>query len=329
MRLFVTGGTGFIGRRVVRQLRSAEHDVVALVRSSVRGAELEQLGVKTVLGDVTDKESMREAMKSVDGLIHLAAWYRIGSPDRRTAERVNILGTRNVLELMRELNVPKGVYVSSLAVNSHTHGVVVDEHYRYVGPHLSLYDETKWRAHFEVAEPMMREGLPLVIVQPGLVYGPGDRSLIGEALRHYLMNRLPVAPTGTAFCFAHVDDVARGILLALERGRPGENYFVCGPPMSFIAALEICEKITGRKAPRVLMPPAIMKLASLVMRLLESVATLPPIYSAEALRENAGTTYLGSDAKARRELGFTTRPLEDGFRETLFDEMKRLNLMPR
>ncbi|MER3523621.1 MAG: epimerase [Ignavibacteria bacterium] len=329
MRLFVTGGTGFIGRRVVRQLRSAGHDVVALVRSSVRGAELEQLGITTVLGDVTDKESMRDAMRGVDGVIHLAAWYRIGSPDRLTAERANILGTRNVLELMRELSVPKGVYVSSLAVNSHTRGVVVDEHYRYFGPHLSLYDKTKWRAHYEVAEPMMSEGLPLVIVQPGLVYGSDDRSLVGDTLRRYLMGRLPVAPKGTAFCFAHVDDVARGILLALERGRTGENYFLCGPPMSFVAALELCEKITGRKAPRVLIPPAIMKLTSLVVRLVESVVTLPPIYSSEALRVNAGTTYLGSDAKARRELGFTTRPLEEGFREMLFDEMKRLGLVPR
>lgn len=326
MKYFLTGATGFIGRRLARQLREAQHEVNALVRPSSDTVELKKLGAVIVCGDVTDKESMRAAMSGVDGVFHLAAWYKIGAGERRLAEAVNVAGTRNVLELVKELKIPKAVYTSTLAVNSHTRGVIVDESYRYFGPHLSIYDETKWRAHYEVAIPMMQEGLPLVIVQPGLVYGPGDESLVAQALRLYLLGRLPVAPRETAFCFAHVEDVARGLLLAMEKGRVGENYFICGPPMTFTEALSICEGITGKKAPKFLVPPLAMKAASVIAGLLGRVVRLPELYTAEALRVNAGTTYLGSDAKARQELGFSTRPIEEGLRETLSYEMKKLGM---
>ncbi|HXG01304.1 MAG TPA: NAD-dependent epimerase/dehydratase family protein [Bacteroidota bacterium] len=326
MKYFVTGGTGFIGRCVLRQLRDAGHEVIALVRSPEKANMIAGQGVQTVVGDVTDKESMRAAMSGVDGVFHLAAWYRIGAYERWRAEAVNVGGTRNVLELVRELNVPKAVYTSTLAVNSHTRGVIVDESYRYFGSHLSIYDETKWRAHYQVALPLMQQGLSLVIVQPGLVYGPGDESLVAQTLRLYLLGRLPVAPRETAFCFAHVEDVARGHLLAMEKGRVGETYFICGPPLTFTEALSICERITGKKAPKFLVPPLAMKAASVAAGLLGRVIRLPEPYTAEALRVNAGTTYLGSDAKARRELGFSTRPIDEGLRETLSYEMKKLGM---
>jgi len=326
MKYFVTGASGFIGTYLVKLLRDAGHEVVALIRSSAKAAELEPLGVRCVQGDVTQKESMRQPMMGVDGVFHLAAWYKIGRGQKWEAELVNVAGTRNVLELVRELGIPKAVYTSTLAVNSHTRGVVVDESYRYFGPHLSIYDETKWRAHYEVALPMMQAGLPLVIVQPGLVYGPGDESLVAQTLRRYLTGDLPVVPRGTAFCFAHVEDVARGHLLAMERGRLGECYFICGPPMTFADALALCERLTGRKAPRAHLPPMVMRAASVVMDLVGQFVQPPDVFTAEALRVNAGTTYLGSDAKARRELGFTTRPLEDGLRETVFFEMQKLGM---
>lgn len=328
MKFFVTGATGFIGGRIVRQLRAAGHEVIALVRSLEKATNLSDIGIGLAKGDITDKESMRDPMRGVDGVFHCAAWYRIGADERWTAHEVNVNGTRNVLELVRDLHIPKAVYTSTLAVNSHTRGMVVDEGYRYFGSHLSVYDETKWRAHYEVAEPMMREGLPLVVVQPGLVYGPGDESLVAKTLRRYLLGELPVAPKETAFCFAHADDVARGHILAMERGKTGENYFICGPPMSFLEVLRMCERISGRRAPRVHAPPVLLKIASGVMRVVERVVSVPEEYSAEALLVNAGTTYLGSDAKARRELGFTTRPLEQGLRETIAFEMQRLGMPP-
>src|SRR5215216_568843 len=151
MKYFLTGATGFLGGVLARQLREDGHDVHASIRSPQKASELQSLGVKLFTGNVTDKESMREAMQGVDGVFHVAGWYKIGVKDKSDAERVNVQGTRNVLELMQELKISKGVYTSSLVVNSDTNGEMKDETYHFSGQHLSEYDRTKAVAH-EVAK---------------------------------------------------------------------------------------------------------------------------------------------------------------------------------
>lgn len=325
MRYFVTGATGFIGGVVARQLVEAGHDVVALVRAPEKAGRLAALGIKLAPGDITDKASMRAAMSSVDGVFHLAAWYQVGVRDHSMAEQINVQGTRNVLELMLELGIPKGVYTSTIAIFSDTQGKLVDESYRYEGPHLSEYDRTKWLAHYQVAEPMMKAGLPLVIVQPSVVYGPGDTSPMAETFQQYLRRRLPMLPRGTMFCWAHVEDVARGHLLAMEKGQPGQSYILSGPPHSMIEVFQLAEKITGVKAPRLHVSPGIMRLMSTFMQPVSHVIPLPTMYHPESLRVAAGVTYIASNEKARRELGFTVRPLDQGLRETLLVMMKELH----
>src|SRR5258706_14099578 len=120
MKYFVTGATGFVGNVLVRKLREAGHEVNASVRSLDKAKDLQALGVKLFKGDVTDKESMREPMTGVDGVYHVAGWYKIGTKDKSDGEKDNIQVTRNVLELMMELKIPKGVYTSTLAINSDT-----------------------------------------------------------------------------------------------------------------------------------------------------------------------------------------------------------------
>jgi len=326
MRYFVTGATGFIGGRVARQLIEAGHEVIALARPSSQSTELERLGITVAKGDITDKESMREPMRGADGVFHLAAWYKVGVRDTSQSEVINVQGTRNVLELVKELQISKAVYTSTVAVFSDTEGRAVDESYRHDGPWLSHYDRTKWKAHYEVAEPMMKRGLPLVIVQPGLVYGPGDTSPVRDTFIQYLQGRLPMIPQKTAFCWSHVDDTARGHLLAMEKGNTGESYIIAGPIYTFQEAFEIAERITGIKAPRLKASPAMMRAMSKVMGVVGAVVPLPETYSAESLRVVAGVTYIGSNEKARQELGFNPRPLEEGLRETLLYEMELLGI---
>ena len=142
MRYFVTGASGFVGGYLVRQLREAGHEVRCLVRSPSAAGALTRLGATLHAGDVTAKSSMREPMAGADGVFHVAAWYKVGARDQSPAAPTNIDGTRNVLELMRELEIPKGVYTSTLAVNSDTHGQLVNESYRFSGTHLTEYDRT-------------------------------------------------------------------------------------------------------------------------------------------------------------------------------------------
>lgn len=326
MRYFVTGATGFVGGRVTRQLVAAGHQVVAVVRSQARAADLAALGVELHQGDVTDKESMRAPMTGADGIFHIAGWYKIGTKDKRDGEQINIVGTRNVLELMRDLGITRGVYTSTLAVFSDTHGQLVDETYHYDGPHLSEYDRTKWVAHYQVAAPMIAAGLPLVIVQPGLIYGPGDTSSIRTTFLQYLQRKLPLLPAQTAFSWAHVDDIAHGHILAMERGRPGESYIISGPTHTLIAGMRIAERITGIPAPRLHATPAMMKAMAATMGMVERVIPVPETYSAEYLRVSAGVTYIGDNAKARLALAYAPRSLEDGLRETLEHEMRLLGM---
>jgi nucleoside-diphosphate-sugar epimerase len=326
MIYFITGATGFLGGALVRHLRASGHEVRALVRDLEKAGPVRTARVELARGDITDRASLRAPMQGVDGVFHLAAWYKVGERDGNVADRINVDGTRNVLETMRELGVPRGVYTSTVAVYSDTRGVEVDESYYHPGPWLSAYDRSKWRAHYEVALPMMREGLPLVILQPGVIYGPGDTSGLGDLWRRYLRRELPAIPGKTAYSWAHVDDVARVHAAAMTSARARETYIVAGPSHTLVEACRMAERITGIPAPRRVVPPVVMKAASRLAWLAERVTALPPGSSSEALRVLAGATYLGDNRKARRELGYDPRPLEEGLREVLLHEMRVLGV---
>jgi nucleoside-diphosphate-sugar epimerase len=322
-RYFVTGATGFLGGELTKQLISRGHQAVALVRDPAKASLLRTLGVQIHQGDITDRESLRAPMTGVDGVFHCAAWYKVGV-DAAEAERTNVDGTRHVLETMREMAIPRGVYTSTVAVFSDTRGAMPDESYRYDGPHLSHYDRTKWRAHYEVALPMIAEGLPLIIVMPGLIYGPGDTSGMHTALVDLLRKRLPITPRRTAFCWAHVEDTARGHLLAMERGNTGETYILTGPRHTFEDAFDLVAQLA--KVPRPLLHPGprLMRAMAVLMTGVQKAIDVPPALTPEALRVIAGTSYLGSNEKAMRELGFTARSLAEGMDQTLEHELRAL-----
>jgi nucleoside-diphosphate-sugar epimerase len=321
MKYFVTGATGFLGRVLVKKLRQAGHEVHASVRNLDKANDFQTLGVKLFKGDVTEKESMHEAMNGVDGVYHVAGWYKIGVKDKSDAKRVNVQGTRNVLELMKELGIPKGVYTSTLAVNSDTHGRLVDESYRFTGKHLSEYDRTKAVAH-DIAKEFIANGLPLVIVMPGLIYGPGDTSSLRENIISFLRGQLPAVPDQTGYCWAHVEDIAQGHILAMEKGKVGETYMIAGQSHTLVEAFKLAGQITGKPAPKTI-SHNMFRLLSKLVRPFDGI--LPPTYTSEGLRVVAGVTYWGDNSKARRELGYNPRPFREGWGETLLHEMKLLS----
>ncbi|MBN1630311.1 MAG: SDR family NAD(P)-dependent oxidoreductase [Thermoleophilia bacterium] len=324
MRYLVTGATGFIGAEVVRQLAETGHQVVAIVRDPAQATAatkadgpLSQPEVHLVRGDITEKETLRAPMAGVDGVFHIAGWYKIGARDKTPAFTTNVEGTRNVLEVAGELAVGKIVYTSTLAVFSDTQGRVVDEDYSFAGNHISVYDASKWRAHYEVALPLIREGLPAVIVQPGVVYGPGDRGPIADTLVTYLRGRLPLIPEKSAYCWGHVVDTARAHLLAMDKGRIGESYIIAGPGHELSRVLAMAEQLTGVPLPRLHSSPRLLKTVSRLMGLIDRFHPLEGTFSPETLRVGAGTTYLGTNAKAVEELGISMRSIEEGLRESL------------
>jgi len=314
MRYAMTGATGFVGGALARLLRDEGHEVRALVRDPARAGGFAALGVELVPGDLDDATALDTLCRDVDGLFHVAGWYKLGQRDPSVGDRVNVDGTRNVLAAAQRAGVPKVVYTSTLAVNSDTHGQVHDETYRHTGPFTSHYDLTKARAH-EIAERFAAEGLPVVIVQPGLVYGPGDTAQTGAFIEQVVRGRRPQVPAGGEVCWAHVDDIASGHLLAMSQGVAGESYMLAGPRATFADGLRRVAAIAGTKGPMVL-PTGVVRAAAGVMAVLGRVVPLPPDYAAETMRAGLAT-YLGTPAKAERDLGWHARDLDTGLRETV------------
>lgn len=315
MKYFLTGATGFIGGRLAHLLREKGHEVVALVRNPEKATELAAMGVQLAPGDISDPASMRAPMQGCDGVFHVAGWYKVGVRHQGEGQRINVEGTRNVLTLMKELGIPKGVYTSTLAINSDTHGQMPDETYHFQGTHLSEYDRSKAAAH-QIAVDLIGQGLPLVVVMPGLVYGPGDTSAVRESLLKYFDGKLPVIPSGTTFAWGHVDDVAQAHLSAMEKGRAGEPYIICGPPHTFVEAMAVAARISGKKMPMIV-PGGMLRVLAPLMGLLEKFLPVPQDFTAENLRVTGGVTYIADNSKAKRELGYAPRPFEDGWPETV------------
>lgn len=317
MKAFVTGGTGFIGSRIVQKLILRGDEVTALVHSQKSAFMMESMGAKPVWGDVTAIESMRKGMQGNDVVFHVAGWYNLGSSDVQDAELINVEGTRNVIEMAYQLKIPKVVYTSSVAANGDTHGFVADESYLPPeGPFLTEYDRTKWKAHYQVAIPMIEKGAPVVIVMPGVVFGPGDHSLIGEFLKYFYMGFFPVLPgPELTVTFVYVDDIAEGHILAAEKGEPGESYFLTGPALSLGEIVEIWADVIGRRPPIAHIPGRFIKPLAPLVAFVNSFVPLPAVISKDAV-SILDATYLARSDKAQRELGWQPRPVIEGLNET-------------
>jgi dihydroflavonol-4-reductase len=254
-------------------------------------------------------------MAGSDVVFHIAAWYKIGDPNPAQAEIINVGGTRKVLRLAYELDIPKIIYTSTIAVFGDTKGQLVDESYYQGGPFLSEYDRTKWLAHYKVALPLMEKGAPITIVMPGGVYGPGDTSSVAAMMRLFYRG-MPFLPgPETTLTYAHVEDIAEGHILAAEKGEIGESYILAGPAIPLGEMFEFWGYLTGKRAPHLYLPASLVRPTAPLMGAMASVISLPAVFSQEAT-EVLGATYMARADKARSELGWQTRPLQTGMLET-------------
>jgi nucleoside-diphosphate-sugar epimerase len=319
VKVFVTGGTGFIGGHVVAALCARGDEVVALVRDPAKAADLEKVGATLVQGDLSSSDTIRAAVEDCDAVIHGAAIYKVGIPksEREGMHDANVRGTERVLDAAWQAGVGRILYVSTINVFGNTHNDVVDESYeREPGNWLSVYDETKYLAH-QVALDRIAKGAPILMVQPGGVYGPGDHSELGNMIDQTRNGKLMAIPfAGMGLNFVHVDDAAAGILLALDHGKVGESYVLGGQIGTMRDLIEATARVADRKPPKREMPSGVIKLAAPMGPLLGKAMGFPPNFR-ELISASDGVTYWAKDDKARRELGYAPRDLETGLRETL------------
>jgi nucleoside-diphosphate-sugar epimerase len=320
VRAFVTGASGFIGGRLARALRERGDDVVALLRSPHKAEGLKDLGCEFVEGTLAAAGSIEDGVRGADAVFHAAAEYRVGifRSERPSMYDANVRGTERVLDAATSAGVARIVYVSTINVFGNTKGEVVDETYRRAPEDgfLSYYDETKYLAH-RVALDRIAAGAPILIAQPGGVYGPGDTSDLATLISQIRAGRMKfkVFPE-TGFNFLHVEDAARGLLLIHDRGRLGESYVLGGELTTLGEMTDRIARLSGRKPPRVTLPGWTVKAGIPFGRLVARVMGTPPNLR-EAIRAADGVTYWATDGKARRELGYTSRDLDTGLRQTL------------
>lgn len=320
MRVFLTGATGSLGGEVARLLRRRGDEVLALVRDASRGGGLRALGCEVVVGDLCDEPALVEHCRGVSAVVHSAGLAQVGvTPARREAMvDANVTATERVLGAALSAGVPKAVHVSSVAVFGDTGGHVADEgwHRDPSAAWTSALEQTQALAHRRAREIASR-GLPLVVVHPGGVYGPDDAGPLSEVVGRFLGGRLPALPfPDLGVCPVHHDDAAAGVLLALDRGVPGESYVLAGPPLRLAELVGVLADVSGRRPPRVTVPTALLRALTPAGPLVGRALGLPPNLR-ELISTADGVTFWASSDKAMDELGWSHRSLREGFADLL------------
>jgi dihydroflavonol-4-reductase len=303
-RVLVTGASGFVGSAVVRALSQSGWAVRCLLRETSDTRRIDGLGWERALGDVREPDAVLAAVQGCDAIIHLAgvsSWSEHRSP---VLEEVNEHGTRHVLEAAERCGVARVVFVSSIVTLSGTlRPEVTDESYQ---PDLLdeglRYARVKRRCEALCLEACQR-GTEVVIVNPGEVYGPDDSELVTAGNLIGFLTSKPVLVCRGGTSVVHVDDVATAIVLALERGLPGQRYILSGDNLTVEELARLCLDTAGRRAPVLVSPNWMMRgLASLGARL-----GLPLPFE-PAVVPYATRYWFTTSGKATRELGARFRP---------------------
>ncbi len=319
MKVLLTGGTGFLGKAVARQLASRGHAVPVLARetSDLRGLPTD---IEVARGDVTASDSVRAAVDGCDALIHMAALVKNWAPDPARFEEVNVGGLRNAIAAAQGAKA-RLVYTSSFMAVGPAGPEPADETQVHPGRrYCNDYERTKALAD-RAAREAAAVGADVVMLYPGVVYGPGeltDGNLVVQMIADHLRGRLAgvIGPGDRLWSYSFVEDVALGHALALEKGRSGERYFLCGDNATIGGLFGAVQQATQVAPPRVHIPYPVAAALGRLLWLWADVTGHPPMLThgvVDVFRRH----WAYSSEKAERELGYRITPLAEGVRRTV------------
>tara|TARA_B100000686_G_scaffold167698_1_gene175119 strand:+ start:453 stop:1451 length:999 start_codon:yes stop_codon:yes gene_type:complete len=319
MKSLVTGANGFVGSSVVRCLLDAGHEVSCLVRSGSNRNNLRGLSVEIMEGDLRDAISLKHAIKNCENLFHVAADYRLWVPDPEVMYDINVKGTQELILAAFEADVSRIVYTSSVA----TLGVSLDGNPANENTPSSLenmtghYKRSKFLAEQVVLNLTNKYQLPLVIVNPSTPIGPRDfrPTPTGRIVLDTLCGRMP-AYMNTGLNIAHVEDIAKGHLLAYMHGKPGERYILGGENMNLIQILQIIDGIIGKKINRINIPVEMMLPIAWVMEKVAVATNTHPRASVDSIRMAQKKMFFSSE-KSIQELGYQFRPPIEAIKDSV------------
>lgn len=323
MKALVTGANGFTGSHLVRALEQRGNTIVGLVRKSSNLARLADCQPRLVYGDITDRQTLQAAMQGVDVVFHTAAYVDLGLVDVAEMERVNVGGTRTVLEVAKAVGTaqepplyPKIIYCSTIGVFGDSQGCVIDESFQRTQQDFSsAYDRTKYLAQ-QLVDQFAAAGLPVVSLMPSGILGPDDPHF-GPVVQQFLKGRLKVWAGGDRITgVVHVDDLAQAMILAAERGQPGEHYIISAGDLATRDMFAILSKVTGIPAPREA-PAPLVRVAGKVLDGIGRLIGWNPPLSRERVHYIYDRCVRVQATKAERELGWQPRPVEAVIRELI------------
>ncbi len=319
-KTLVTGATGFIGSAVVRELLAAGQEVRVLVRETSDTRNIDGLDVERVQGDIRDVDSMPAALKGCHRVYHTAALYATWPSEPEIFHQVNVEGTRNVLRAALEAGVKRVVYTSTASIIGKTaDGSLPNEEtpfnlWEMTGPYI----RTKHLAEMEAFRICRKEGLPVVAVNPTMPLGPRDvrPTPNGRMILNFLERRLPGYMPG-GFNLVAVEDVAKGHLLAAEKGQVGQRYILGNANMTMKEIFALLERVTGIPAPPLPLPYALVLIGAYAMEALANLITKqPPVMDVESVRLSHLTLHYDC-SRAVRELGLPQTSVEEAVRRAV------------
>lgn len=319
MKTLVTGATGFVGSNLVRRLLKDEGEIKALVRKNSNTKNIDGLDIEIVNGDLRDRESLMSVLKGCDTLYHVAAHYSFWDRDSKKIYDINVEGTKNILYAALKRGLEKVVYTSTVGcIGIPQNGDCGTEKTELNPPDFhNHYKRSKYLAEVEALK-ICKKGLPLVIVNPSTPIGPMDikPTPTGKIIVDFLNKKMP-AYINTGLNLIDVRDVARGHILAAQRGRIGERYILGNENISMKSILNLLEEITGIKAPRIRMPYLLALTAAHINQLIsDKITKRPPFIPLAGVRMAKRFMYFDA-SRAVRELSLPQSSIKKALEESV------------
>lgn len=315
----LTGATGFVGAALARILLTEGWKLRVLSRKNSDRSNITGLDVEIVEGDLTDTASLRAAVKGCTALFHVAADYRIWVPDPMAMHQANVTGTRALFESAQEAGVTRMVYTSSVAtLGLRSENVAADENTpSSLATMVGTYKKSKYLAEAEVHKLIEAKQLPCIIVNPSTPIGPRDikPTPTGRMIVEAASGKMP-AFVDTGLNVVHVDDVARGHLLAFQHGTIGERYILGGDNLPLSQILAIVAAQTHRRVPTIKLPIGGLMPLALIAEAIARMTHKEPFITCDGLKMARKKMYFTS-AKAEAALGYTHRPAEQAIADAL------------
>ena len=313
MKVLVTGGSGLVGGSIVRTLLQQGNQVRVFARKTSKTEHLTARGVEIAYGDILDINSIKVALKGCTKLYHAAALYDLWGLDEQALMQTELEGTRNALDAALLGNVEKVIYTSTAVTIGEKKGEVGTETTKHRGYFLSKYEQAKFEAE-QIALSYLNKGLPLIIVNPAGVYGPGDLKPSGRAAIDLINKRMPGLFGGTN-SLVYLDDVGMGHVLAADKGNIGQRYILCGNIVTLNEWGRLICELSGERTPPIL-PTFLAGMYASFGELMSRFTKHPPVLSLETFR-TVSHGFQVDGSKAAKELGIEYTPLEIGLRQAI------------